>query len=230
MTVASGAGCRRRNRRRDWRRLRRLWRREWRRCWRRRWWLGGGRSALRRRRGARRFVSLLSRQRRPAGAPAVARGPRGDVGGLPHHDDGSARGDPHARHCRSDAARAQRRPVASARVDAFDAWVTAGMIAGSCQATSDAGVPDAGPIHSARRRHRRPALRRLGLRGEQVRQLPRRPTGRRRDHAPALPGRLPGHRAGLPRRDRRSALGDPRARRQPARCLRPAAPRPPRPS
>ena len=37
-------------------------------------------------------------------------------------------------------------PVASARVDAFDAWVTAGMIAGSCQATSDAGVPDAGPI------------------------------------------------------------------------------------
>ena len=37
-------------------------------------------------------------------------------------------------------------PVATARIDAFEAWVNAGLVAGSCQASSDAGVPDAGPI------------------------------------------------------------------------------------
>jgi len=36
--------------------------------------------------------------------------------------------------------------VAVARIDAFEAWVNAGMAAGSCQAGSDAGTPDGGPI------------------------------------------------------------------------------------
>ncbi len=42
-------------------------------------------------------------------------------------------------------------PVASAQVDAFEAWVNSGFPAGSCQTSSDAGtgdagVPDAGPV------------------------------------------------------------------------------------
>jgi mono/diheme cytochrome c family protein len=39
-------------------------------------------------------------------------------------------------------------PVTSAKVDAFEAWVTGGFAAGSCQANTDGGAeqPDAGPI------------------------------------------------------------------------------------
>lgn len=37
-------------------------------------------------------------------------------------------------------------PVANARINAFEAWVNAGMSAGSCQAASDAGTADAGAV------------------------------------------------------------------------------------